>query len=167
MYHALSGGSLNSLNEPGLATIRIRDEPGLQFEANADQALVSKMVPARSVISQVAIAGSALLSLRLSDGRCTPPMVEPALSNFPSSSRHPSPERRRMGPIVSPTANRPVSRGWICWRRVDAYEHRVGILDLLAGPAGKLGACKGCPAEFDGNRTVGASDLLILLVNWR
>ena len=36
-----------------------------------------------------------------------------------------------MGPIVSPTANRAVSRGWICWRRADAHEHTVGILDLL------------------------------------
>jgi len=166
MHDAVSGGSLSSLNEPGLAALRIRDEPVVQFEANSDQALQSKMVPARSVISQVAIAGTALLSLSLSDGRCTPPMVEPVLSNFPSSSTHPSPERRRMGPIVSPTANRAVSRGWICWQRADAHEHRVGILDLLAGPAGKVGACKACPADFDENCTVAASDLLILLLKW-
>ena len=91
MHHGLSGGSLNSVNKPGLAALRIRDEPVVQFEANSDQALQSKMVPARSVISEVAIADTALLSPSLSDGRCTPPMVEPALSNYPSSSTHPSP----------------------------------------------------------------------------
>lgn len=108
MHLALSGGSLNSLNEPGLAVLRMREEPAVQFEANSDQAFESKMVPARSVISQVAIDSTVLLSLSLSDGRCTPPLVEPGLSNFPSSSTHPSPERRRMGPIVSPTGNRAV-----------------------------------------------------------
>ncbi len=132
MHHALSGGSLNSLNEPGLAALRIHDEPVVQFEANSDQAHGCERVPAKSVISQGAVAGRALLSLSLFDGTCTPPMVEPVLSNFPSSSTHPSPERRRMGPIVSPTPNRALSRGWICWRRADAHEHRVGILDLLA-----------------------------------
>ncbi len=91
MHHALSGGSLNSLNESGLAALRMRDKPVVQFEANSDQALESKMVPARSVISQVATASTALLSLSFSDGRCTPPMVEPVLSNLPSSSTHPLP----------------------------------------------------------------------------
>ena len=28
------------------------------------------------------------------------------------------------------------------------------------------GPCKDCPADFDGNGTVGASDLLALLANW-
>ena len=71
--------------------MRNRDEPVVQFESTSDQALQSKIVLARSVISQVAIADTALLSLSLSDGKCTPPMTEPVRSNFPSSSTHPSP----------------------------------------------------------------------------
>ncbi|MEE9129003.1 MAG: FG-GAP repeat protein [Phycisphaerales bacterium] len=41
----------------------------------------------------------------------------------------------------------------------------VGASDLLALLV-SWGPCKGCPADFDGNGTVGASDLLALLVNW-
>ncbi|MEE9130669.1 MAG: FG-GAP repeat protein [Phycisphaerales bacterium] len=41
----------------------------------------------------------------------------------------------------------------------------VGAADLLRLLV-SWGPCKGCPADFDGNGTVGASDLLALLVNW-
>ncbi len=41
----------------------------------------------------------------------------------------------------------------------------VGASDLLSLLV-SWGPCKGCPADFDGNGTVGASDLLALLVNW-
>ncbi len=41
----------------------------------------------------------------------------------------------------------------------------VGASDLLALLV-SWGPCKGCPADFDGNGSVGASDLLALLVNW-
>ncbi|MEE9130093.1 MAG: sialidase family protein [Phycisphaerales bacterium] len=41
----------------------------------------------------------------------------------------------------------------------------VGAADLLALLV-SWGPCKGCPADFDDNGTVGASDLLALLVNW-
>ncbi|MEE9129022.1 MAG: right-handed parallel beta-helix repeat-containing protein [Phycisphaerales bacterium] len=41
----------------------------------------------------------------------------------------------------------------------------VGASDLLALLV-SWGPCKGCPADFDGDGTVGASDLLALLVNW-
>jgi hypothetical protein len=41
----------------------------------------------------------------------------------------------------------------------------VGASDLLALLV-SWGPCKGCPADFDGNGNVGASDLLALLVNW-
>ncbi|MEE9130668.1 MAG: FG-GAP repeat protein, partial [Phycisphaerales bacterium] len=41
----------------------------------------------------------------------------------------------------------------------------VGASDLLALLV-SWGPCKGCPADFDGNGSVGASDLLTLLVNW-
>ncbi|MEE9130266.1 MAG: FG-GAP repeat protein [Phycisphaerales bacterium] len=41
----------------------------------------------------------------------------------------------------------------------------VGASDLLLLLV-SWGPCKGCPADFDGNGTVGASDLLALLVNW-
>ena len=42
---------------------------------------------------------------------------------------------------------------------------RGGVADLLFMLA-SWGPCKGCPADFDGNGTVGASDLLVLLANW-
>ncbi len=41
----------------------------------------------------------------------------------------------------------------------------VGASDLLSLLV-SWGPCKGCPADFDGNGTVGASDLLTLLANW-
>ena len=41
----------------------------------------------------------------------------------------------------------------------------VGASDLLSLLV-SWGPCKGCPADFDGNGSVGASDLLALLVNW-
>ncbi len=41
----------------------------------------------------------------------------------------------------------------------------VGAADLLSLLV-SWGPCKGCPADFDGNGNVGASDLLALLVNW-
>ena len=41
----------------------------------------------------------------------------------------------------------------------------VGATDLLL-LLGSWGPCKGCPADFDENGNVGASDLLTLLVNW-
>ncbi len=41
----------------------------------------------------------------------------------------------------------------------------VGAADLLSLLV-SWGPCKGCPADFDGNGVVGASDLLALLVNW-
>jgi hypothetical protein len=41
----------------------------------------------------------------------------------------------------------------------------VGASDLLSLLV-SWGPCKGCPADFDGNGTVGAADLLALLVNW-
>jgi hypothetical protein len=41
----------------------------------------------------------------------------------------------------------------------------VGAADLL-GLLVSWGPCKGCPADFDGDGSVGASDLLALLVNW-
>ncbi|MEE9131513.1 MAG: hypothetical protein V3T84_15970 [Phycisphaerales bacterium] len=41
----------------------------------------------------------------------------------------------------------------------------VGAADLLSLLV-SWGPCKGCPADFDGNGSVGASDLLALLVNW-
>ncbi len=41
----------------------------------------------------------------------------------------------------------------------------VGASDLLSLLV-SWGPCKGCPADFDGNGTVGAFDLLALLVNW-
>ncbi|MEE9130664.1 MAG: hypothetical protein V3T84_11650 [Phycisphaerales bacterium] len=41
----------------------------------------------------------------------------------------------------------------------------VGAADLLSLLV-SWGPCKGCPADFDGDGTVGASDLLTLLVNW-
>ena len=41
----------------------------------------------------------------------------------------------------------------------------VGAADLLALLV-SWGPCKGCPADFDGDGSVGASDLLTLLVNW-
>ncbi len=65
MHHALSGGSLNSLNEPELAALRIRDEPPVHFEANSDQAHGCEMVPARSVISQGAVARPSAAELEL------------------------------------------------------------------------------------------------------
>ncbi len=41
----------------------------------------------------------------------------------------------------------------------------VGASDLLALLV-SWGPCKDCPADFDGNGSVGATDLLALLVNW-
>ncbi len=41
----------------------------------------------------------------------------------------------------------------------------VGASDLLSLLV-SWGPCKGCPADFDGDGTVGASDLLTLLANW-
>ncbi len=41
----------------------------------------------------------------------------------------------------------------------------VGASDLLSLLV-SWGPCKGCPADFDNNGSVGASDLLALLVNW-
>ena len=41
----------------------------------------------------------------------------------------------------------------------------VGAADLLSLLV-SWGPCKGCPADFDDNGMVGASDLLALLVNW-
>ncbi|MEE9129260.1 MAG: FG-GAP repeat protein [Phycisphaerales bacterium] len=41
----------------------------------------------------------------------------------------------------------------------------VGASDLLTLLV-SWGPCEGCPADFDGNGSVGASDLLALLVNW-
>ncbi|MEE9129560.1 MAG: hypothetical protein V3T84_06040 [Phycisphaerales bacterium] len=41
----------------------------------------------------------------------------------------------------------------------------VGAADLLILLV-SWGPCEGCPADFDGDGTVGASDLLALLVNW-
>ncbi|MEE9131565.1 MAG: FG-GAP repeat protein [Phycisphaerales bacterium] len=41
----------------------------------------------------------------------------------------------------------------------------VGASDLLSLLV-SWGPCKGCPADFDGNGNVGASDLLTLLANW-
>ncbi|MEE9131661.1 MAG: right-handed parallel beta-helix repeat-containing protein [Phycisphaerales bacterium] len=41
----------------------------------------------------------------------------------------------------------------------------VGASDLLSLLV-SWGPCKGCPADFDGDGIVGASDLLTLLVNW-
>ena len=41
----------------------------------------------------------------------------------------------------------------------------VGASDLLSLLV-SWGPCKGCPADFDGNGNVGATDLLALLVNW-
>ncbi len=41
----------------------------------------------------------------------------------------------------------------------------VGASDLLALLV-SWGPCKGCPADFDGDGNVGASDLLALLANW-
>ena len=41
----------------------------------------------------------------------------------------------------------------------------VGASDLLSLLV-SWGPCKGCPADFDDNGSVGASDLLALLVNW-
>ena len=41
----------------------------------------------------------------------------------------------------------------------------VGASDLLALLV-SWGPCKGCPADFDGDGSVGATDLLALLVNW-
>ncbi len=41
----------------------------------------------------------------------------------------------------------------------------VGASDLLSLLV-SWGPCKGCPADFDGNGSVGASDLLALLANW-
>ena len=41
----------------------------------------------------------------------------------------------------------------------------VGASDLLSLLV-SWGACKGCPADFDGDGNVGASDLLALLANW-
>ncbi|MEE9129889.1 MAG: hypothetical protein V3T84_07700 [Phycisphaerales bacterium] len=41
----------------------------------------------------------------------------------------------------------------------------VGAADLLTLLV-SWGPCEGCPADFDGNGSVGASDLLALLVNW-
>jgi hypothetical protein len=41
----------------------------------------------------------------------------------------------------------------------------VGASDLLSLLV-SWGPCKGCPADFDGDGSVGASDLLALLVNW-
>ncbi|MEE8154786.1 MAG: FG-GAP repeat protein, partial [Phycisphaerales bacterium] len=41
----------------------------------------------------------------------------------------------------------------------------VGAADLLALLV-SWGPCKGCPADFDNNGNVGASDLLALLANW-
>ncbi|MEE9130091.1 MAG: FG-GAP repeat protein, partial [Phycisphaerales bacterium] len=41
----------------------------------------------------------------------------------------------------------------------------VGASDLLSLLV-SWGPCKGCPADFDDNGTVGASDLLALLVSW-
>ena len=70
-----------------------------------------------------------------------------------------------MGPIVSPTANHAVSRGWICWRRADANEHTVGILDLLALLAA-WGTDHDGPPDFNNDGTVGILDLLTVLANW-
>ncbi|MEE9130967.1 MAG: integrin alpha [Phycisphaerales bacterium] len=52
----------------------------------------------------------------------------------------------------------------ICLWDLDA-SGSVGAADLLSLLV-SWGQCKGCPADFDGNGTVGASDLLALLVNW-
>ncbi|MEE8154707.1 MAG: FG-GAP repeat protein [Phycisphaerales bacterium] len=41
----------------------------------------------------------------------------------------------------------------------------IGASDLLSLLV-SWGPCKGCPADFDGNGNVGASDLLTLLANW-
>ena len=41
----------------------------------------------------------------------------------------------------------------------------VGASDLLILLT-NWGPCKGCPSDLDGDGSVGASDLLILLVNW-
>ena len=41
----------------------------------------------------------------------------------------------------------------------------VGASDLLSLLV-SWGPCKGCPADFNGDNTIGSSDLLALLVNW-
>ncbi len=41
----------------------------------------------------------------------------------------------------------------------------VGVSDLLSLLA-SWGPCKGCPADFDGDGDVGVPDLLVLLANW-
>ena len=41
----------------------------------------------------------------------------------------------------------------------------VGAADLL-GLLVSWGPCKGCPADFDDNDDVGVADLLALLANW-
>ncbi len=45
------------------------------------------------------------------------------------------------------------------------FLQQADVADLLSLLV-NWGACKGCPADFDGNDTVGVSDLLILLANW-
>ncbi len=52
----------------------------------------------------------------------------------------------------------------ICLWDLDA-NGSIGAADLLALLV-SWGPCKGCPADFDGNGSVGASDLLALLANW-
>ncbi|MEE8156236.1 MAG: FG-GAP repeat protein [Phycisphaerales bacterium] len=51
-----------------------------------------------------------------------------------------------------------------CPHDLDA-DGSVGASDLLALLV-SWGPCKGCPADFDDSGTVGASDLLALLANW-
>ena len=41
----------------------------------------------------------------------------------------------------------------------------VGAADLLALLV-SWGPCKGCPADFNGDGNVGSADLLVLLANW-
>ncbi|MEE8155000.1 MAG: integrin alpha [Phycisphaerales bacterium] len=52
----------------------------------------------------------------------------------------------------------------ICLWDLDA-SGSIGASDLLSLLV-SWGPCKGCPADFDGDGSVGASDLLALLVNW-
>ncbi len=42
---------------------------------------------------------------------------------------------------------------------------KLGTVGLLKNPPLCVD-CKGCPADFDENGSVGASDLLALLANW-
>ena len=43
---------------------------------------------------------------------------------------------------------------------------RSAMLKAVTEKDASWGPCKGCPADFDDNGIVGASDLLALLANW-